>query len=301
MADRARPWSVAWRAEAIDGFYAREPARRHFATRVMQGPGVAQSIADVALPVLGRLADEHGYVIVTDAGAADGLLLEQLIALWPKDLAERTAWRALDLAGRPAGLDARVDWIRGDAVATTAGLVAAPGLVIAHEFLDDVPCDLVEPDERGRWRLLLVSADGQERLGPLLADAAACERAGVDGATLAAWCQRWWPRREPAARIEAGWLRDLAWRAMCRLVRPGLAIAIDYAHDRPARMAGRWDGGTLVGYHQGRITRPRPDGSVNLTAHVALDACAASVAATATTLEPTPAPDDFWWLVQWLP
>ncbi|MDP1878182.1 MAG: SAM-dependent methyltransferase [Actinomycetota bacterium] len=300
MADHARPWSVAWRA-AIDGFYSREPARQHFATGVMQGPAVAQSIADAALPVLGPLADEHGCVTVTDAGAANGLLLEQLIAVWPGDLAERTVWRALDLAERPAGLDAQVQWIRGEATATASGLAPSPGLVIAHEFLDDIPCDIVEPDESGRLRLLLAADDGRERLGPLLTDAAACAEAGVDGPALAAWCECWWPRREPAARIEAGLLRDLAWQAMCRLVRPGLAIAIDYAHDRPARASGRWDGGSLVGYHRGRVTRPRPDGSVNLTAHVALDACAAAVEATATSLGPTPAPDDFWWLVQWLP
>jgi SAM-dependent MidA family methyltransferase len=47
-------------------------------------------------------------------------------------------------------------------------------------------------------------------------------------------------------------------------------VAVDYAHaaaDRPSV-------GTLTGYRDGRQVTPVPDGSCDVTAHVALDACA---------------------------
>jgi SAM-dependent MidA family methyltransferase len=66
-------------------------------------------------------------------------------------------------------------------------------------------------------------------------------------------------------------------------VRRGVAVAIDYAHHRGDRPPE----GTLAGYRAGRLVPPVPDGSCNLTAHVALDACAAAglvAGATATLL-----------------
>lgn len=51
---------------------------------------------------------------------------------------------------------------------------------------------------------------------------------------------------------------------------PGLAVAVDYAHTAPARPPF----GTLTGFREGRETVPVPDGSCDITAHVALDACA---------------------------
>ena len=53
---------------------------------------------------------------------------------------------------------------------------------------------------------------------------------------------------------------------MSRL-RSGLALAVDYGHRRAARPAG----GTLTGYRDGRQVPPVPDGSCDLTAHVAMD------------------------------
>src|SRR5690606_26801232 len=63
----------------------------------------------------------------------------------------------------------------------------------------------------------------------------------------------------------------------------GLAVAIDYSHTRRTRPAH----GTLTGYRDGRAVPPVPDGSCDITAHVALDACAAAgvqAGATATVL-----------------
>ncbi|MYS43043.1 hypothetical protein GTY23_17755, partial [Streptomyces sp. SID5998] len=63
-----------------------------------------------------------------------------------------------------------------------------------------------------------------------------------------------------------------AWAGAVSRLRRGLAVAVDYAHtaaDRPPF-------GTLTGFRDGRETAPVPDGSCDLTAHVALDACAAA-------------------------
>jgi hypothetical protein len=47
-------------------------------------------------------------------------------------------------------------------------------------------------------------------------------------------------------------------------------VAVDYAHSVDARPPF----GTLTGFREGRETAPVPDGSCDITAHVALDACA---------------------------
>ena len=49
-----------------------------------------------------------------------------------------------------------------------------------------------------------------------------------------------------------------------------MALAIDYAHERERRPVY----GTLTGYRDGHCVSPVPDGSCDITAHVALDACA---------------------------
>ena len=59
----------------------------------------------------------------------------------------------------------------------------------------------------------------------------------------------------------------------------GLAVAADYGHCRAARPLA----GTLAGFQQGRPVRPVPDGSRDITAHVAMDACAAAGAAAGAT------------------
>jgi SAM-dependent MidA family methyltransferase len=63
----------------------------------------------------------------------------------------------------------------------------------------------------------------------------------------------------------------------------GVAVAVDYAH----RRADRPRDGSLTGYRDGRQVPPVPDGSCDITSHVALDACAAAgtaAGATATAL-----------------
>ncbi len=61
-----------------------------------------------------------------------------------------------------------------------------------------------------------------------------------------------------------------------RSLARGVAVAIDYSHDLADRAAGMLPAGTLAGYVEGRLVPPVPDGSCDVTSHVALDACAAA-------------------------
>jgi SAM-dependent MidA family methyltransferase len=233
------------------GFYRRHRPAGHFRTSVHASPLVARALLTLARTA--RLA------AVVDVGAGGGELLVDLHRLAP-DL----TLVGVDVGGRPPGLPAAVGW-------TTESPGDIEGLVVAHELLDDVPVDVVEHDGRG-WRQVLVDVrTGDERLG---------DPAGDDDV---AWLSDWWPATGAGRRAEVGWPRDDRWAALVGSLRRGLAVAVDYAHDRETRPGA----GTLTGYRDGRQVRPVPDGSCDITSHVALDSCAAAgrqVGATATLL-----------------
>jgi SAM-dependent MidA family methyltransferase len=130
------------------------------------------------------------------------------------------------------------------------------GLLFANEWLDNVPIDVVFDD-----RLVEVAPDGEERLG------------GHADAELLEWVARWWPR---ARRVEVGLARDRAWAWAAARVRRGAAVAVDYGHTARSRRT------SLTGYRDGRQVSPVPDGTCDLTAHVALDSCAAATGARLT-------------------
>ncbi|NUP49322.1 MAG: hypothetical protein HOW97_18740, partial [Catenulispora sp.] len=67
--------------------------------------------------------------------------------------------------------------------------------------------------------------------------------------------------------------RPAARRSAVAGLARGAAVAVDYAHTAGARPAF----GTLTGYRDGHQVPAVPDGSCDLTAHVALDACAAAL------------------------
>ncbi|MER0244474.1 SAM-dependent methyltransferase [Streptomyces sp. HSW2009] len=168
---------------------------------------------------------------------------------------------AVERAERPAGLDPRIEWL-----AELPAPGSLTGLLIANEWLDNVPLDVVEVAADGMPHLVRVAPDGTERLG------------GPVSAADAAWLAAWWPLGpEPGLRAELGAPRDAAWARAVACLHAGLAVAVDYAHER----AERPPYGTLTGFRAGREVRPVPDGSCDLTAHVALDACAAGVAGMA--------------------
>ncbi|MET8830059.1 SAM-dependent methyltransferase [Streptomyces sp. NPDC004610] len=266
-APEAPPRVRGWREAAQEalygphGFYRRPegpgPAG-HFRTSVHASPLFAGAVARL----LGRLDEALGRPEVldfVDMGAGRGELVTGVLAALPPEVAARTRAYGVEIAARPQGLDPRIEWRHEPPRGVT-------GLLFANEWLDNVPVDVAEVDGSGVARLVLVDEGGTERLGGPVR--------GVD----AAWLARWWPL--PAAegrRAEIGLPRDTAWADAVASLARGAAVAVDYAHTEATRPPY----GTLTGFRAGRGTAPVPDGSCDVTAHVALDACAAH-ARTAT-------------------
>ena len=100
------------------------------------------------------------------------------------------------------------------------------------------------------------------------------ESAAVSGAALTddelAWCARHWPVDDlpVGARVEVGLARDEAWRD---LGRGGCATASCSPSTTATRLVAGPAGGTLTAYRDGVLVAPVPDGSCDLTAHVAVD------------------------------
>ncbi|MEV6397320.1 SAM-dependent methyltransferase [Streptomyces sp. NPDC051907] len=244
-----------------DGFYRRpEGPAGHFRTSVHASPLFAAAVARLLLAT----AEEHGIAepALVDMGAGRGELLTGVLAALPAGFPVRAY--AVERAARPAGVDPRVEW----AQEPPAGV---SGLLFANEWLDNVPVDVAEADGRGVPRYVLVRADGTERLGDPVV--------GPD----ADWLARWWPLTEPGTRAEIGRPRDEAWARAAGCLDRGLAVAVDYAHDASSRPPF----GTLTGFRAGREVRPVPDGTCDITAHVALDACAAASSAASDKAELT--------------
>ena len=286
------------------GFYARGvPPARHFRTSVHVSPSYAAAIWELLRQVDAGLG-HPGRIDLVDIGAGRGELLEQVLAAAEQGsvaepggvsasavlgadgalgasgargadgapgtdrapgasgasgasvapgLAGRIAARAVEVAPRPAGLDPRISWHSVPPECIT-------GLVIASEWLDNVPLDVVELTAAGPAVLQVDPATGAERPG--------CP---PDPADLA-WVRAWWPLVARGDRAEVGRTRGEAWAGVIRRIDRGVAVAADYGHVKAARPA--W--GTLTGYLEGRAVAPLPDGSRDITAHVALDACAAA-------------------------
>jgi SAM-dependent MidA family methyltransferase len=297
-------WREAMRSALYGpgGFYASgEPPSRHFRTSTH----VSSAYAGAMLSLLREADAALGHparLDLVDVGAGRGELLGQLLGLIDeasrpgrdvdeaapsgrdvdeaalsgrdvdeanppgrdRGLAGRIAARAVEIAPRPAGLDPRIGWQASPPNAIT-------GLVIASEWLDNIPLDVAELTPAGPRLVLVETESGAERPGP-----------PPRSADLA-WSRTWWPLHAPGDRAELGRTRCRAWAGIVRRITRGLAVAADYGHLR----AGRPRQGTLTGYRDGRVVRAIPDGSRDITAHVALDACAAAgraAGATATVL-----------------
>jgi SAM-dependent MidA family methyltransferase len=229
-------WREAW-SEALygpDGFFRRERAGDHFRTSVHASALFAEAVHE--------LSQRTGLTAVTDIGAGGGELLTELHRLAPG----RLDLLGIDLAPRPPGLPSVIGWreeLRGE----------TDGLVIANEWLDNIPCDVVEVDLHGAVRYVHVDPEtGDEVLG---------EQCNEQ------WLQRWWPVSERGTRAEIGSARDRAWADVVRRLRHGLAVAVDYGHTSQTRPSF----GSLASYRQGRQVEVLPDGSRDITAHVAVD------------------------------
>ena len=233
-----RSWSEAWEDALYgpSGFFLRERPLDHFRTNAAV-PLFAEAVRRLAGLVDDALGRPDPFDVV-DLGAGRG----ELLGSWT-DVPDRWRLTSVDLApGLPSELP------------------ELEGLLIANEYLDTVPLDVLSDG-----RLVLVDADGREELGAPL---------------TSAWADDWWPeevergadpgRSGAPHRVEVGASRDLAWAAAVARVRRGLAVAVDYGHTAADRRP------TLTGYREGRQVSPVPDGSCDITAHVALDSAAAA-------------------------
>jgi len=238
-----------------DGFF-RHPdlgPADHFRTSAHTGRLFAGAIMRLIERVDAAL--EHPTRLdVIDVGAGRGELITALLNVAPAGLRDRIRPVAVEIGPRPDGLDDAVVWLDKLPAHIT-------GIVLATEWLDNVPLDIVDMTGAG-WRLVTVDSAGATSLGdpPAPADAA--------------WLDRWWPE---GVRAEIGTTRDAAWSDAVGRIGAGLALAVDYGHTRARRPAL----GTLTGFRHGREVLPVPDGSCDLTAHVAVDAVAAAGSAVA--------------------
>ncbi|MEU7716134.1 SAM-dependent methyltransferase [Micromonospora chalcea] len=261
----------------------------HFRTSVHASPVFAACVLR-QLEAVDAALGHPDRLDVVDVGAGRGELLRALLAQAAPDLAARLHPVAVELSVRPPDLPPEIDW-RHDIPEDITGLL------LATEWLDNVPLDVAVHTPAG-WRLLLVNPrTGEETVGPAPAPADTT------------WLTHWWP---PAAlpttpvikelasaegpvqdtnslinavgggageggfvgggRAEIGWSRDLAWAGAVGRVARGLALAVDYGHVRESRPLD----GTLTGYRGGRQVPPVPDGSCDVTAHVAMDSVASA-------------------------
>jgi SAM-dependent MidA family methyltransferase len=289
----ALPWREAWHDAlyaAGRGFYVtRGGPAEHFTTATH---GVTGAVLAEALLRLWLREHEYLPAVVVDVGAGRGELAAHLVTALaaqtasgsspsgsaqpgaaalgarPPGQPERsrpvTRVVAVDVVERPPGLDERIEWVRspGGAALPTELIGLRDALVVAHEWLDVVPCTVAEVDSEGTPRVVLVDpVSGEESLGDVLAR------------TDLGWAEAHWPTASPGDRLEVGRSRDEAWADLVSRVASGILVAVDYGH-----VAGeRPSAGTLTAYRHGVQTEPVPDGTMDVTAHVAIDTLDADV------------------------
>ncbi|MET7945323.1 SAM-dependent methyltransferase [Micromonospora sp. NPDC005324] len=280
--------SIAWRdamRRALygpDGFFvAGTGPADHFRTSVHASPAFATALLRLVTEVDAALGHPDRLDVV-DVGAGRGELLHALLAsvgvavavsarplseepslvTARPSLAERVRFTAVEYAGRPENLPEEIDW-------TSEIPTGITGVLLATEWLDNVPLDVAVHTEDG-WRYVLVDPEtGAESVGEPVSPA------DLD------WLTKWWPSPETPhrnqQRAEIGRTRDEAWADAVRKIEQGLAVAVDYGHLREARPVD----GTLTGYRGGRQVPAVLDGSSDVTAHVAMDSVASAGAAVA--------------------
>ncbi len=250
MAEPVQSWREAWQ-EALyspSGFYrVRGAADLPFSTSLHGVPSAALVMARA----LSVLAARNHLSTLIDIGAHRGQLgtaLHQIgsplryvgvdIHPGPEQMAQGHGWLA-----SPGGPDLP-DGLRG----------MRDVVVVAQEWLDVVPTVVASRGPAHAWHEVWVEpSTGECRPGPPVA--------AKDGQWLARWAG-------PDVSIaEVGRSRDDALRNLVDRVEHGLVVVIDYGHHRHTRPPH----GSLRGYYEGRQVAPVPDGSMDLTADVAID------------------------------
>ncbi|MGW2622724.1 SAM-dependent methyltransferase [Micromonospora taraxaci] len=333
---------LAWRdamSRALygpDGFFvAGTGPADHFRTSVHASPAFASALLRLIVEVDTALG--HPYRLdVVDVGAGRGELLRAFVGLavgvsgepahsgrsglippWSgspetltptaavrPSLRERVHFTAVEYAPRPDNLPVEINW-------TDEIPCEINGVLLATEWLDNVPLDVAVHTEDG-WRYVLVDpTSGTESIGDLVSpedldwlttwwphptsqphadpdpstDATSTSESGfgaarpAQGSSLTARSRPGCPETPHSnhLRAEIGRPRDDAWADAIRRIDRGLAVAVDYGHLREGRPVD----GTLTGYRGGRQVPPVPDGSADVTAHVAMDSVASAGAEVA--------------------
>jgi SAM-dependent MidA family methyltransferase len=256
--------AVSWRTAMAEALYGRagfftQPSAvdNHFRTSAHSSPLFATAVMRLVVAADEALQRPEPLDIV-DIGAGSGNLLRRLAAMAPTYLARRLRLTAVELAPRPPDLPEGIGWYNRPPSPSSV-----VGILIATEWLDNVPLDIAEFDSDGRLRYVLVDpSNGAEVPGTEITQ------------SDSQWVYRWWDQtpRTAGVRVEVGASRDEAWAAAVARVNRGFAITVDYGHLRYARPQA----GTLTGFHGGRSVPPVPDGSCDITAHVAIDAACAA-------------------------
>ena len=201
---------------------------------------------------------------MVDVGAGRGELLVGLRAALVTTATQATAYVSPGSRSRPglADLPADIAW-------SGEHPHRGRGLVVANEWLDNVPVDVVVATPTGARTVLVDPATGAEsEAGP------PPDTADLD------WLERWWPLTGPGAvpATAPRWVARGTRRGRRRCPPFGAGSRWPWTTGTPARngQAGRFAAGTLAGYRGGRQVPRVPDGSCDVTGHVALDACAAA-------------------------
>ena len=259
--------AMPWRRAMTDGLYgthgffsrAIQPggSGSHFRTSAHASVLFATAVLRVVVAADEALGRPHPFDLI-DVGAGGGHLLRQLAELAPTHLANRMRLSAVEVAPRPADLPDTIRW--RDRLPRSGSLT---GVLMATEWLDNVPLDIAEVDQDGQLRYMLVDPlSGVETPGG--------ELSPVD----ATWADRWWTETawDVGTRVELGAPRDEAWAEAVACLSRGVALTVDYGHMWYARPRD----GTLTGFYAGRTSSTIPDGTRDITAHVAIDSvCAA--------------------------
>ncbi|MGB7450464.1 MAG: SAM-dependent methyltransferase [Ornithinimicrobium sp.] len=260
MNPRTEPWPQAWHRALYGprGFYRRaEGPAGHFSTSVA---GIPQASTVMARAIV-ALARRTGRSVVVDLGAGRGSLIQQVRRIDPG-----LRCVGVDVVAAPPETPAEVEWwvSEGGALLPRELDGLSDVLVVAHEWLDVVPATVARQDPAGTWRAGSVDTrTGEQTWEAPVADE---ERA---------WLERW---TDPGTDIaEVGLTRERAVADLRGRLRRSTVLLVDYGHLRHERPPQ----GTLVGYRHGEVLPPVPDGSMDLTAHVAVDALWASLGAGA--------------------
>jgi hypothetical protein len=170
-----------------------------------------------------------GRLDLVDVGAGRGELLAQLLDQAGRDrgLATRIAARAVEITTRPDGLDPRIRWQASPPAAIT-------GLVIASEWLDNIPLDVAELTRTGA-----PGAGGRKRRGTA--------------------------RRRPRRRLHGRACGAATRRATAPswLTRPGVAgvVQITRGPPSPRLRSGARGPGRAPSLREGPCGARHPDGS----------------------------------------